>query len=50
VKVADWGDKLRAWSAAHNGSDILAALHERMDGVCGKQGAQAQTCREWAAA
>jgi len=50
VKVADWGDKLRAWSAAHNGSDVLAALHTRMDGVCAKEGAQAQTCRQWATA
>ena len=50
VKVADWGDKLRAWSAAHNGGDVLAALHTRMDGVCAKQGAQAQTCRQWATA
>jgi protein disulfide-isomerase len=49
VKVADWGDKLRAWSMTHNGSDVLAALRTRMNGVCGKQGAQAATCREWAA-
>jgi protein disulfide-isomerase len=50
VKVADWGDKLRAWSAAHNGADVLAALNTRMNGVCARQGAQARTCREWAAA
>jgi protein disulfide-isomerase len=50
VKVADWGDKLRAWSAAHNGGYVLAALHTRMDGVCAKEGAQAQSCRQWAAA
>jgi len=50
VKVADWGDKLRAWSTAYNGGDVLAALHTRMDGVCAKQGAQAQTCRQWATA
>jgi protein disulfide-isomerase len=50
VKVADWGDKLRAWSAAHNGGAILAELDKRMDGVCDKQGAQAQTCRQWTTA
>jgi protein disulfide-isomerase len=49
VKVAAWGTKLRAWSMAHNGGDVLAALRTRMNGVCGKQGAQAATCREWAA-
>lgn len=46
IKVAKWGDKLSAWSAAHNGADVLAALRSRMNDVCGKQGAQAQTCRQ----
>ena len=50
VKVADWGGKLRAWSAAHNGGPILAELDKRMDGVCEKQGAQVQTCRQCATA
>ena len=49
VKVGKWGDQLRAWSVAHKGNDVLAALRTRMDDVCGKQGAQAQACRHWAA-
>ena len=49
VKVTDWGKKLSDWSVAHNGKDLLASLRSRMDGVCGKQGAQAQTCRQWTA-
>ena len=48
-RIANWGSKLRAWSAAHNGGDLLKSLRSRMDDVCGKQGAQAQTCRQWTA-
>ena len=47
VKVADWGKKLSEWSAAHNGADVITALRTRMNDVCGKQGAQAQACRQW---
>jgi len=50
VKVAAWGDKLRAWSDANNGSEVLDRLRTRMAEVCGKQGAQAATCREWSRA
>jgi protein disulfide-isomerase len=49
VKVTDWGKKLSEWSAAHNGADVLATLRTRMNDVCGRQGAQAQTCRQWIA-
>lgn len=49
VKIADWGKKLGEWSTAHNGADVLASLRARMDQVCGTQGAQAQTCRQWTA-
>jgi protein disulfide-isomerase len=49
VKVADWGKKLSEWSAAHNGADVITALRTRMNEVCGKQGAQAQACRQWTA-
>jgi protein disulfide-isomerase len=49
VKVADWGKKLSEWSAAHNGADVISALRTRMNDVCGKQGAQAQACRQWTA-
>jgi protein disulfide-isomerase len=49
IKVADWGKKLSAWSAAHSGADVIAALRTRMNDVCGKQGAQAQACRQWTA-
>jgi protein disulfide-isomerase len=49
VKVAGWGKTLSDWSTAHNGADVLAALKTRMDQVCGKQGAQAQACRQWTA-
>jgi protein disulfide-isomerase len=47
VKVADWGKKLGEWSSAHNGAETVAALRTRMNEVCGKQGGQAQTCRQW---
>jgi protein disulfide-isomerase len=47
VKVADWGKKLGEWSSAHNGAGTVAALRTRMNEVCGKQGGQAQTCRQW---
>jgi protein disulfide-isomerase len=49
VKVAGWGKTLSEWSTAHNGADILAGLKSRMDGVCAKQGTQAQACRQWTA-
>jgi protein disulfide-isomerase len=49
VKVTDWGKKLSEWSAAHDGADVLAGLRNRMNDVCGKQGAQAQACRQWTA-
>jgi protein disulfide-isomerase len=49
VKVADWSGKLRAWSAAHGGAQVLAGLHSRMDAVCAGQGANAQSCRQSAA-
>jgi len=49
VKVADWGKKLSAWSVAHSGAQVLATLKSRMDDVCGKQGTQAHTCRQWMA-
>jgi protein disulfide-isomerase len=50
VKVAAWGDKLRAWSEAHGGSAVLERLRTQMAGVCDTQGAQAQACREWSRA
>ena len=50
VKVAAWGDKLREWSDANGGSEVLDRLRTRMAEVCGKQGAQAVTCREWSRA
>jgi protein disulfide-isomerase len=50
VKVAAWGDKLREWSDAHGGADVLSGLRTRMAEVCAKQGAQAGTCREWSRA
>ena len=49
VKVTDWGKKLSEWSMAHSGSDVLGALRTRMNDVCGKQGAQADKCRQWTA-
>ena len=49
VKLADWGKKLSDWSMVHGGSDVLGTLRTRMDDVCDKQGAQAQTCRQWTA-
>ncbi len=45
-RVTDWGKKLNAWSMAHNGADIVASLRSRMNDVCGKQGAEAQNCRQ----
>jgi protein disulfide-isomerase len=50
VKVAAWGDKLRAWSEAHGGGAVLERLRTQMAGVCDKQGAQAEACREWSRA
>jgi protein disulfide-isomerase len=50
VKVAAWGDKLREWSDANGGSEVLGRLRTRMADVCGEQGAQAATCREWSRA
>ena len=50
VKVAAWGDKLRAWSEAHGGGEVLERLRSQMAGVCEKQGAQTATCREWSRA
>ena len=50
VKVAAWGDKLREWSAANRGGEVLERLRMQMAGVCDKQGAQAATCREWSRA
>jgi len=50
VKVAAWGEKLREWSDAHGGGDVLRDLRTRMAGVCEQQGAQAATCREWSRA
>jgi protein disulfide-isomerase len=50
VKVAAWGDKLREWSDAHGGSEVLDPLRTRMADVCDKQGAQAATCQEWSRA
>jgi protein disulfide-isomerase len=50
VKIAAWGDKLRAWSEAHGGSQALERLRTQMAGVCDKQGAQAAACREWSRA
>ena len=50
VKVAAWGDKLRAWSEAHGGGAVLERLRAQMAGVCDKQGTQATTCREWSRA
>lgn len=49
VKVADWGDKLRSWSGAHGGGEVIAGLRSRMDQVCAQQGKQAATCRQWTA-
>jgi protein disulfide-isomerase len=49
VKVAKWGEQLSKWSAAHDGDAVLAALKNRMNGVCAKQGAQAQACLQWIA-
>jgi protein disulfide-isomerase len=50
VKVAAWGDKLRAWSEEHGGGEVLGRLRTRMADVCARQGAQAGTCREWSRA
>ena len=50
VKVAAWGDKLREWSDANGGGEVLGRLRTRMAEVCGQQGAQAATCREWSRA
>jgi len=50
VKVAAWGDKLREWSEAHGGGQVLERLRTQMAGVCDKQGAQAAACREWSRA
>ncbi len=50
VKVAAWGDELREWSDANGGSEVLDRLRTRMADVCGKQGVQAATCREWSRA
>jgi protein disulfide-isomerase len=47
VKVASWGDKLRAWSEQNDGGKVLAALRRKMAGVCAKEGAKAAECREW---
>jgi len=50
VKVAAWGDKLREWSDAHGGSEVLERLRSEMADVCAKQGTQAGSCREWSRA
>jgi hypothetical protein len=50
VKVAGWGDKLREWSEANGGSEVLGRLRTRMAEVCEQQGAQAAACREWSRA
>ena len=50
VKVADWGDKLLEWSAAHDGGEALARLRSKMAEVCARQGSQAATCGNWAKA
>jgi protein disulfide-isomerase len=50
VKVAAWGDKLREWSDANGGSEVLDRLRTRMAAVCAKQGAQAATCQDWSRA
>ncbi len=47
VKIAAWGDKLREWSEAHGGAEVLERLRTQMAGVCDKQGEQASACREW---
>jgi protein disulfide-isomerase len=47
VKVADWGETLRTWSKTYHGGELLAGLQTRMNGICAKQGAQAQACRKW---
>lgn len=50
VKVAAWGERLREWSEANGGSEVLDRLRTRMAAVCAKQGAQAATCEEWSRA
>ena len=47
VKVAAWGEKMRAWSDKNGGSAVLTRLQTKMAGVCAKQGAEAATCGKW---
>lgn len=47
VKVTAWGQKLRDWSAGHDGTKLLGRLQTKMAGVCANQGPEAQTCGQW---
>ncbi|MEO6041980.1 MAG: thioredoxin family protein [Croceibacterium sp.] len=47
VKIAKWGEKLAAWSAANHGGAVLADVRSRMGAVCARQGAQAAACNAW---
>lgn len=46
-KVAGLGGRLREWSAAHNGGDVLSRLRSKMAAACARQGARAAACRNW---
>ncbi|MBT2135520.1 thioredoxin family protein [Croceibacterium sp. LX-88] len=50
VKLAAWGDKLREWSEAHDGADILSQLRTKMATACAGQGSQAAACNSWSKA
>jgi protein disulfide-isomerase len=44
-KVADWTAKLRDWSKAHGGSDVLQRLDGQLAQMCDRQGAQQASCK-----
>lgn len=47
VKVTAWGNLVRQWSEAHQGSVVLADLDKKMADVCARQGEAAGSCRKW---
>lgn len=46
--VAALGNKVRDWSKAHGGSDVVSSLQAKMAVACAKQGPQAAACSNWA--
>jgi hypothetical protein len=48
--VAALGDKLRDWSKAHGGGEVLSRLQAKMGVACARQASQAAACSNWAMA